>query len=335
MIVEDKILLSIIVPVFNVEKVLNFCVTSIFNQGLDPQDFEVLLINDGSTDGSYNICLQLSEKHPNIRVFTQENAGQSVARNKGIAEARGIYLSFVDSDDYFLSNGLHKILEIALATDSDFIGFKSTRVLSRKIEEFNNNIDILFQGEGMFIISNYHFNNGPWWYIYKKENFSHIYFIPNRLCEDGLFTAELISSIKKGIILSNILYCYVDNPESTVNTKNKTRQTKLRDDMFFVANHFNHLLSKLDCNNEYYSLAYSMLKKRQESYVFFGLIRSLRTHEKAASVMNKINNSVNLYPIKNYDGDNIFVNKFLIKIFNIKLILYILLSINNIIKVIK
>ena len=76
--------LSIIVPVYNVEKYLPKCLSSLLNQGLKDEDYEILLINDGSTDRSLGLCTDYADRYANIRVFSQPNSGVGIARNKGI-----------------------------------------------------------------------------------------------------------------------------------------------------------------------------------------------------------------------------------------------------------
>lgn len=95
-------LISVIVPVYNIEKYLERCVNSIREQTYD--NIEILLVDDGSTDGSGKLCDKFAEEDDRIRVFHKENGGSSSARNLGIAEAKGEYLGFVDSDDYVSAN---------------------------------------------------------------------------------------------------------------------------------------------------------------------------------------------------------------------------------------
>ncbi len=95
---ERTMLISIIVPVYNTEKYLDRCIQSICKQSY--QEMEILLVDDGSTDRSLEICKQWAEKDGRIQVFTKENGGSSSARNLGITKAQGEYLGFVDSDDY-------------------------------------------------------------------------------------------------------------------------------------------------------------------------------------------------------------------------------------------
>ena len=95
---------SVIVPVYNTERYLSRCLDSILNQSFT--DFELLLIDDGSTDGSGEICDSYAEKDSRARVFHKENGGVSSARNLGMKEAKGEWICFVDSDDELLPNGL-------------------------------------------------------------------------------------------------------------------------------------------------------------------------------------------------------------------------------------
>lgn len=94
----DKSLISVIVPVYNIEEYLPRCVKSIVNQSY--KNLEILLVDDGSTDGTGALCDRLAETDSRIRVFHKENGGSSSARNFGIKESRGEFLAFVDSDDY-------------------------------------------------------------------------------------------------------------------------------------------------------------------------------------------------------------------------------------------
>ena len=113
--------LSIIVPVYNVEKYVRACIESIFKQGLDESRFEVIIVNDGSTDRSMEVIADIVEQHKNITVFNQENQSLSVARNKGIFLANGEYIFMPDSDDFLIENSLPPLLDKALETKADLV----------------------------------------------------------------------------------------------------------------------------------------------------------------------------------------------------------------------
>ncbi|MFT4008393.1 MAG: glycosyltransferase [Lacrimispora sp.] len=109
--------ISVIVPVYNVYNWLDACMESIVNQSL--QDFEVILIEDGSTDGSDLKCEEWGKKDRRIKILKQKNSGPSIARNKGIREAKGEYLSFIDSDDWVDRDFLKKLYDAASQNDAD------------------------------------------------------------------------------------------------------------------------------------------------------------------------------------------------------------------------
>ena len=88
--------LSIIIPVYNVEKYIEATISSVYRQNLPEDEFEIILVNDGSTDNSLQIITELASKHSNITVLSQENQGPSIARNKGIQMAKGEYIHFMD-----------------------------------------------------------------------------------------------------------------------------------------------------------------------------------------------------------------------------------------------
>lgn len=110
-------LISVIVPVYNVEQYLRQCLDSILNQTY--QEIEVLLINDGSTDTSDEICREYAERDNRIRYFVKENGGLSDARNYALDRATGEYVTFVDSDDFLMEQALEKLYATSLLGESD------------------------------------------------------------------------------------------------------------------------------------------------------------------------------------------------------------------------
>lgn len=126
-----KTYLSVIIPVYNVENHLRKCLDSILNQTF--KDLELILVNDGSTDGSATICEEYAEKDTRIKVIHQANSGVSAARNKGIGVATGEYLTFVDSDDWVENTMYEEMLKIAFQqpkTDVLMCDFKNVSVAS-------------------------------------------------------------------------------------------------------------------------------------------------------------------------------------------------------------
>lgn len=115
--------LTIIIPVYNVEKYVGRCIESCLKQDLSPKEYEILVVNDGSRDGSIDIVRRYARENENIRIIEQENAGLSAARNHGIKEARGEYLWFVDSDDDINKNVLKTLVDAACNQHLDVLCF--------------------------------------------------------------------------------------------------------------------------------------------------------------------------------------------------------------------
>ena len=112
-------MISVIVPVYNVAGYLDRCIKSILNQTYS--DLEVILVNDGSTDGSDEICLRYKNEDPRITVISQSNQGVSVARNAALEVAHGEWISFVDSDDYLDSDFYECLIDASKKSNSDVI----------------------------------------------------------------------------------------------------------------------------------------------------------------------------------------------------------------------
>lgn len=136
--VDSNIDLSIIVPVYNVEKYLDQCVTSILSQKF--QNFELILINDGSVDSSYEICQKYAAQDHRVTLINQENKGQMKATKAGVDVAKGTFIGFVDSDDWISNTYYDDIMNVALHTNCDIVISNGERILKRKTIPFLNRI---------------------------------------------------------------------------------------------------------------------------------------------------------------------------------------------------
>ena len=128
--------LSIIVPVYNVEKYVRTCIESIYKQGLDEKSFEVIIVNDGSTDHSMEMITDIIAAHQNIAVINQENQGLSDARNNGIKVAKGEYILMPDSDDILIEDSLKPLLEKTLETKVDLVIADFLTMTDEEIDDF-------------------------------------------------------------------------------------------------------------------------------------------------------------------------------------------------------
>lgn len=127
--------LSIIIPVHNVERYFRSCLESIYRQGLDDDCFELIVVDDGSTDDSIASIQPLVNEHHNISILRQEASGPSVSRNYGMAQATGEYILFVDSDDLLMDGGLKVLLPKAISTGADLVFADFVRIHDEEIAD--------------------------------------------------------------------------------------------------------------------------------------------------------------------------------------------------------
>lgn len=204
--------LSIIVPVYNKEKHLDRCLQSILNQSF--ADFELILINDGSTDGSGLKCDEYKNKNQRVVVFHQINEGVSSARNKGLEIATGEYIGFIDADDRIESNMYEVLVTNVLNTSSDIsictmrqpTGRKAAILNPEEVKIFDRNqaLSAFLKGELDFSANNK---------IYKKEIAKEIKF-EGRMFEDVFYTYKAFSLSKKNVFVRNELYHYLISENS-------------------------------------------------------------------------------------------------------------------------
>lgn len=210
--------LSIIVPVYNVEKYLSDCLESILSQ--DFKDYEIVLLDDGSSDGCPAICDDYAMKDHRIRVFHQQNAGQASVRNAGLTKAKGFYVTFVDSDDILAENALQTLMDDIEKTSSDI-------VLGRMVRfDENNNFrpytklatrrDMSGKEAMCTILEGKLLNISMCGGIYKKSVFYNVSFPEGYVCEDWFVTPSIYLNAKKVVFNPVLSYKYRVNSVSTM-----------------------------------------------------------------------------------------------------------------------
>lgn len=218
MVEVDRMILSIIIPVYNSEKYISECLDSIVNCKLT--DYEVIVVDDGSSDKSAVICDDYSSRYPIIKTFHRKNSGVSASRNFGIAKASGRYVMFVDSDDYIDSEVLYQMVSIVKSNgeiDCVISGLNYYYEVSNvvrsypiwdnefdfsKEKEINENFMRLRKGMAFYAVYSKLYRLD----LLKSEN---IRFDENySILEDSAFTLEYLSKTKWCVTINNILYFY-------------------------------------------------------------------------------------------------------------------------------
>ena len=168
--------LSIIYPIYNVERYVRVSLESIFRQGLEEESFEVIIINDGTKDHSMEMIAEIISQHSNITVINQENQGLSVVRNKGIAAARGEYVFMPDSDDLVINDSLPFLLNKALETKADVVVADFLELSSEEVDKLDisaiqqtNGTCIDKTGEQLFLEDLSPYQSYVWRSIFKRQ----------------------------------------------------------------------------------------------------------------------------------------------------------------------
>lgn len=229
---NNKIKVSIIIPVYNVELYLKSCMDTVINQTLD--NIEIICVNDGSTDNSLELLEEYVKKDNRIRIITQKNCGLGCARNTGLKYAKGEYIFFLDSDDKILLNSLEKLYLNATSNNSDFVIFKISRFNDEYITYANPGFPLeKFFGEVDYNnftftyknIKNYVLNASfsAWSKLYKKEfldGFEDFKFPVGTAYEDVLFHVKCFLRASRISFESEYFYKYrLSNTTSIMHIK--------------------------------------------------------------------------------------------------------------------
>ena len=270
--------LSIVVPMYNSEKYIGKCLESLVSQEISNQEYEIIVINDGSTDGSKDIVKNYINKYKNIRIISVENGGQSKARNIGIDNAKGEYIFFVDSDDYISKNSLKRLLDRSIEYKLDMMFFDLKQVDDENEVDCKYNMDNGLEiKDGIQYFADNNVNNGPWHYLISR-NFvieNNLRFIEGKFCEDGMFLISSIFEAKRVSYSKVDVYRYVMRSNSTTSQKSKEHLIKMVDDFMFAIDYINNYYNKAIKNN-YSSKFIQRLESRRNSYIYFMQIRMIK-----------------------------------------------------------
>ncbi len=222
-----KPLVSIIVPVYNVEKYISGCITSILSQTYE--NLQVILVDDGTPDRSGKICDDFAQKDQRVLVIHKENGGLSSARNTGLDAAEGKYIMFIDSDDYVVENAVEILVEACERYNTDFVQFDTIHTTNpeysphRASEDFSAEIitDLrkmywkMYEtlGPGVSACTKLH----------KREIFDSLRFKEGIIHEDDYFTLFALQKVNVGLYLDAKLYYYIVH-ENSILTSNFSKK---------------------------------------------------------------------------------------------------------------
>lgn len=216
--------LSIIIPAYNSEKFIEKCLLSCLNQDIPHNEYEIIVVDDGSTDNTKNIVLSMKEKYNNIQYFYQENAAQGAARNNGLTNSSGKYVWFVDSDDWIEHNCIGTII-------NKLEEYKLTAVLVGHATKYSEELSIWEKFDdnklcsGKELISNNKFYISPTYAIWDKSYLinNNLIFLERIFHEDSEICPRMYYNAKRIGFINNIYYFVYPNLNSTTRKVNPKR----------------------------------------------------------------------------------------------------------------
>ena len=219
----EKELITIIVPIYKVEKYIEKCVNSVINQTY--KNLEIILVDDGSPDKCGEICEKYAQEDKRIKVIHQKNGGLSAARNSGLDIATGSYILLVDSDDYIENYTVESLYNLSQKYQSEItIGSTNLVYEDQQIEDKSNIIDEKIKTYNKeqaleAMLYNTEFTNNAWNKLYKAELFKDIRYPFGKLYEDLATTYKLIAKSNKVVLTSKITYNYLMDRSGSIMNK--------------------------------------------------------------------------------------------------------------------
>lgn len=255
---DSEIDLSIIVPAYNAESTIEKCVESVIQQKVSFQ-YELIIINDGSTDNTKEIIKKYEDSH--IKLINQENRGFSGARNRGIDEAVGRYLMFLDSDDYLIGNCIQKMMETMKEEDADVVqGSYFSFDEEKGTKQLSNLKKRIVVDEPRKLVANPGY---PWAKIFKKELFDNLRFPLDVWFEDTIVCMILYRLSKKIVVMDEIVYAYRINYNGITQ---KARHNKKCVDHYWVMEFILDKSYELKLPND--ELQYEMVKSHMSTLLY-------------------------------------------------------------------
>ncbi|WP_350291676.1 glycosyltransferase family 2 protein [uncultured Croceitalea sp.] len=303
--------LSILIPIFNVENYIANCLDSVINQDIPSNEYEIIIIDDGSTDNSKAIAAKYAEKHDNIKMFSHMNIGLYATRNKLLELAKGEYIYNLDSDDYIVHYSLGTILNIAIEKGVDIIGFnyKKTKKLDlyksqKEVKELNYEIET----GNNFLSTNHTHYNTVWWYIIRRDFLiaKDIKFDENNPLGDGPFTLRIIHLAEKMLYLPLDIHRYVQVTNSIMNNQSKSHLIKMIENYMEIFERYNLLIDEISRKNKANKMnaVVSQVRHWRDlniKVLISKLIKSDVSIKEIISIIGRLK-KIDSYPIKYYIG---------------------------------
>lgn len=264
-----KELISVIIPCFQAGKYIKRCLTSVLAQSYS--NVEVIVVDDGSTDNSSSVIKEIADEDNRVRYIYQDNQGVSSARNKGLANAKGEYITFVDSDDTIKPNMYEILINLIKENDADISHCSYCRDDGKEVRNISGSGEIIiYESEEIAcsLLEGKRYSPGCWNKMFKKAVVQDIYFDERyKITEDLLYTFFAFQKARKAVFCDLCLYVYHASETSSCNNTNNIKKS---DDVYDVS----QIIYEHSKGKEYEELARSRMENallgKYRSYVYYG-----------------------------------------------------------------
>ncbi|MGB5693204.1 MAG: glycosyltransferase [Flavobacteriaceae bacterium] len=303
--------LSVLIPMHNASKYIERCLNSIYHQGLKENDFEIVIIDDGSTDDSVELVVQFQSSHTNIRLYCEENNGAYTTRNKLLHLAKGTYIYCLDADDYLATNSLCKLLDIAMSERLDLMCFDTE--VTEVDDLYLNDITIpenfkpdIFSGQD-FIRDNPYHRVEIWWYLIRRDFLEQqgIKFGNNQYNADVVFTLKLLLSTNRMGYAPFPVHRYYQSSDSLMRSSDPYKKKRLLIAIYSMVKDLDNYVNSVNSMpNDLSEDIKDILNKRRDQFSFYFLVKLLRSGYSVENLKQKVESlkKRNIYPLETYLG---------------------------------
>ena len=312
---HNSIVISLIIPMYNVEKYIARCVNSCLIQDLDKNLYEIIIIDDESKDSSLNIVEDYARIYSNIKIISQKNKGVGQSRNAGIDASSGKYIWFIDSDDYIEEHCLKYLTNECIKNDLDILDFSfifsfDNNIQKRYIESNKKYNEVL---DGINLQKNNSQYKAVWHYIYNRKFLimNNLHFIEGVYFEDEEFLSRVLFFTKKAMSIQRSPYFYFQRENSIIH---KPNHIKKRNSLLIVSESMHEFIKDNIPSNH-------ILYKDYKNWEACLYSLALHQYQNLTQCDSKKFKSHPSYPLEFYNKNGIAKLKY--RIINISPLLYI------------
>lgn len=262
------IIVTIIIPVYNILSFLDKCLDSVCKQTY--KELEIILVDDGSTDGSAITCDQWASTDNRIKVYHKKNGGLSDARNYGLSKATGSYIIYLDGDDWIAANAVEKLIHTAQEYHADFIQASYYYAYENYLLVYNEPTNIIeYNKENALkeLISNGRIKNFAWGSLIKRELALQVPFVKGRYFEDSFWKYQIMELSNKFVYVASPLFYYRQRSQSisgSFTSKNINLLIGTENRLQFIQKNYPQLFNL--ALNKYWNLTFNYMLMAQQSY---------------------------------------------------------------------